>query len=167
MVALNSHSQINRSQAIGIGVGGNIKESLDGFARKVQERAARSATFAVADAIRNEMKINARKGEYATGALADAIYTYYDTEKSDGKTHVYAVGVNKRKAGNWHWIEYGRWRHYQTIKIDGEWVTLKDRPLDVPVWVPPTPYLRPAYESQILTSFDVFKRRFASALREA
>lgn len=166
-MAYKSQARLDQSQAVGIGVGGDLKESLAKFAKKVQDKATRSATFAMADSFHKEMEINARKGKEATGALADAIYTYYDTRQSHLSTHVYAVGVNKKKAGNWHWIEYGRWRHYQTIKIDGKWVTLKNRPLETPVWVPPTPYLRPAYDAKIISAFDVFKRRFSEVLRES
>lgn len=154
-------------QAIGVGVSSDLKEGLNRFAEKVQKKAARSATFAMADALHKEMQINARKGQYATGSLAEAIYTYYDESKSANGKHVYAVGVNKREAGNWHWIEYGRWRHYQTIKINGEWITLRNRPLENPVWVPPTPYLRPAFDAKVGSLFSIYKTRFTQALRES
>lgn len=149
---------------IGMSVTGDLQSSLSKFAQKVQEKAVRAGTYAVAESIYREMKLNARKGAESSGRLANAIYTFYDKDQSAGGQHVYAVGVNKRKAGNWHWIEYGRWRHYQTVKVNGKWVTLKDRPLDTPVWVPPTPYMRPAYDAKITTAYDVFKQGFKKAM---
>lgn len=166
-MAYKSQAKLGPGQSVGIGVSSDLKEGLEKFQAKVVKRATRSATFSMADTLYKEMKVNARKGDYATGNLADAIYTFYDDSRAHLNIHTYAVGVNKKKAGNWHWIEYGRWRHYQTIKIDGEWVTLRDRPLENPVWVPPTPYLRPAFDAKIGGLFGVFKTRFAQALRES
>lgn len=166
-MAYRSQAKLHAGQAIGIGVSSDLKEGLDKFAKKVGNKATRAATFAMADTLYKEMKVNARKGDDATGNLANAMYTHYDDARAHLNIHTYAVGVNKQKAGNWHWIEYGRWRHYQTIKIGDEWITLKDRPLENPVWVPPTPYLRPAYDAKIGAAFGVFKQRFAEALRES
>lgn len=162
-----SQAKLQTAQTIGVGVSSDLSQGLERFAKKVVSRATRAATFAMADVLYQEMKVNARKGDNATGNLADAIYTHYDDRRADLNIHTYAVGVNKKKAGNWHWVEYGRWRHYQTIKINGEWVTLKDRPLETPVWVPPTPYLRPAFDAKIGGLFGVFKQRFAQAMGES
>lgn len=151
---------------IGASLTGNLAASLRKFAQSVDERVVRSGTLAGAMVLYDEMHMLASRGEDSDGTLADALYTWHDDEQSVNGRQVYAVGVNKRKAQHWHWIEYGRWRHYRTIKIGGQWVTLKNEPLDNPVWVPASPYIRPAFDAKIITAIEVAKRRMAQVLKE-
>jgi HK97 gp10 family phage protein len=86
----------------------DIKAQLAQFVDKVNADVLPVAMYAGTKILYDEMKINAPKGTpRSTGRLADAIY-HFRVEKGTPKDQqIWHIGVNKRKAPHWHWLEYG------------------------------------------------------------
>jgi hypothetical protein len=95
-----------------------------------------------------------RANSYKTGLLHSAIYhTYSERSSVVGKTVIYHVGWNARKAPHGHLIEYGHWT--KTVGVHG--------PLK-PTWVPAEPFLRPAYYGKVSQALDEIKFRLAEKI---
>ena len=86
----------------------DIKAQLAQFVDRVNTDVLPVAMYAGAKILYDEMKINAPKGTpRSTGALSNAIY-HFRVEKGIPKDmQIWHVGVNKKKAPHWHWLEYG------------------------------------------------------------
>ena len=110
------------------------------------------------------------------GTLRNAIYTWHDDKQSGPLKQVYFVGVNKREASHWFWIEYGHWRYNQSV--NGYWQKSKSKPnargpsahdlpsaLPSPVWVPAVPYIRPTAD-RMGDAIQAMQARLAERLRE-
>ncbi len=148
--------------SMSINMTGDLSAQLDKFVDNIAEKAIRSGAFAAADVLYNEMKLRAPKN---SGNLSDSIYTYRDVTKCTYYRHVYVIGPNKSKARHWALLEYGHWQKYQTIYVDGNFVSLTDRPLSEPKWIPPQPYIRPTYDAKISYAMDVVLRRIGEAIK--
>lgn len=163
MAEYKSQAKMVAGQSISMGLSGDFMAGIEKLASVVKDSAAKSGAWAAATVLYDEMGVRVPKDQ---GKLSDSLYRWHDEAQSADGRQVYAIGVNKRKAPHWHLIEYGHWRHYQTVKIGGQWVTLKARPLDMPVWVPASPYIRPAFDAKIHTALDAAKQRMAARIKE-
>lgn len=123
---------------------GDVMKGLDALEAKVREQVLAAGAAAAAKVIYDEAKINASRHRQS-GKLAEAIYRAYSASRSGPDVATYHVSWNKRKAPHGHLIEYGHFQRYQAVLLDsGEWISLKNRPLPAPRWVPPRPFIRPA-----------------------
>lgn len=127
-------------QVIGINVIGDLKADIAAFEKKVQEKVLRSGARAGALVYYAEMRMRVPVDK---GDLFGSIYHWHDDKKSTATRQVYAVGPNKVKAPHWHLIEYGHWVVNVGDPATGKWSRQR---LDAPVWVPPQPYIRPAWD---------------------
>lgn len=143
---------------------GDMSLQLDQFAADVIEKALRHGAGAATEVLYNEMREIAPVGE--TGNLRDSIYRYRDKTRSIDAKQVYYVGPNKRKAPHWHLIEFGHWMYYETKVINGKMITLRNRPLPTPKWVPAVPFIRPTFHAKIRQALDAGKRRMRESIKE-
>lgn len=123
-----------------------VEVNLTKLAPLLKEKLARSMAVAGAKVIRDEASLRASQGP--TGNLKDSMYVAGNEGATTKDKVVYSVSWNKIKAPHGHLIEFGHWMYFQRVKIDGEWVTLKNRPLATPRKAPAKPFLRPAYEAK-------------------
>lgn len=154
-----------------------IDESIVGALEKLradlQTKVLRSAAYAGAKLLADEMVVRA---PVDAGTLRNAIYTWHDDKQSGPLKQVYFVGVNKREASHWFWIEYGHWRYNQSV--NGYWQKSKSKPnargpsahdlpsaLPSPVWVPAVPYIRPTAD-RMGDAIQAMQARLAERLRE-
>ena len=157
---------------------GDLAGDLDRFAKNIQDKVVLAGVAAMAKVIYDEVKLNtsgarAHGGrpldppDSVTGTLHNAIYRVFSPEQSTDEVKVYKVSVNKSKAPHWHLVEFGHWQPYAVVKMpDGNIVTLKNRPLDQPVFVPAVPYIRPTFDATSAQAIEAMKVRYAEALRE-
>lgn len=146
----------------GAAMRGSLVDALRGYTTAVQETALRSAVFAGAKVLANELNLRVPVDD---GVLKDAIYTYHDDRKSVDGRQVYAVGVNKGKAPHWFNVEYGHVRVNAGFYQGGKWIPLKAR-LDQPAWVMPRPYLRPTWDAKGAEAVQAMQARMREKLRE-
>lgn len=150
------------AMAIDFDVSG-LNVQLDGFVA-LQGKAVLDAAAASAQVLYDEMRVRVPQ---RTGTLYSAIFRFHDERRSTATKKIYLVGVRKREARHWALIEYGHWRTHAAILDDsGKWITLKNRPLATPVWVPAKPYIRPSYDAKIGAALEAGKRRYGERLKE-
>lgn len=123
-----------------------VEVNLAKLAPLLKEKLARSMAVAGAQVIRDEAALRAAAGP--TGNLKESMYVADNAAATTKDKIVYSVSWNKVKAPHGHLIEFGHWMYFARVKINGEWVTLKDRPLAVPRKAPAYPFLRPAYDAK-------------------
>lgn len=85
------------------------------------------------------------------GLLASAVYLAYNDKQSNKGQIVYSVSWNHKKAPHGWWAEFGHYQRYLTkwSKTNNQWYTVKSVPRPGgPKFIPPTPYLRPAYDAR-------------------
>jgi hypothetical protein len=130
-------------------LGGPAKESL-----------ARSMAVAGGKVLRDEAKARA---PVDSGRLRASIYLAYKTDRSTGDRQIYSVSWNSGHLGgapHGHLIEFGHWRYNKIVNgvpqrslraglKRGRGPQDHEGPgaLDVPVWVPARPFLRPALDA--------------------
>lgn len=142
---------------------GSLSAALQQYAQDVQTKVLRSAVYAGAKVLADELLVRAPQGP--TGNLKDAVYTWHDDKQSVDGLQVYAVGVNKVKAPHWFNVEYGHWRVNVVYRgPDGRLIPTKQR-LPKPVWVPAHPYLRPT-AGRMPDALRAMQRRLVERLRE-
>ena len=161
---------------VSIRMTGDAETALNLFIGNIREKVLRSATYAGAKVLYDEMRQrtqNATPDLYGqvTGQLKDAIYHWHDDKQSGLNKQVYAVGVNKKKAPHWHLIEYGHWQIYSTYKgQDGKFYTLKVNGNPVmsqnPKRVPAYPYIRPTFDAMGKSALEAAKKRMSERLKE-
>ena len=100
------------------------------------EKAARPAAQAGAQVLYERVKTNVAALGRKTGNLNSSIYQAYSANNSNESKAVYHVSWNASKAPHGHLVEWGYIKRWQSIMINGKWVTLKNRPLAAPVQVP-------------------------------
>ena len=111
------------------------------------ERAARPAAQAGAQVIYERVKANVAALGRKTGNLDSSIYQAYSANNSNESKAVYHVSWNASKAPHGHLVEWGYIKRWQSIMINGKWVTLKNRPLATPVQVPGKAFVRRAKDA--------------------
>lgn len=142
---------------------GSLAEKVKALGKGAEE-ALRPAAQAGAQVFYDEMRARVPVAE---GVLRDSIYQFYLERKSTEARQVYVVGPNKGKAPHWHLVEFGHWQPYAVVQIDGQFVTLKDRPLPAPVFVPAAPYIRPTLDATSTQALEAMRERYTQALRES
>lgn len=158
---------------------GGLRESLRQFADDLQGDYLRSGAAAAARVLQDEIQ---QQVPVQSGLLKQSIYRYWDRGSTTG-SQVYHVGVNKKTARHWHHIEYGHWRYNKIV--NGRPMKAKIKPnaknktpgvldpaiynlpgaLAKPVWVPATPYLRPAYDAKIDEALQAGLKRIGARVR--
>lgn len=157
----------------GVRIDESIVGALENLRADLQTKVLRSAAYAGAKLLADEMVVRA---PVDAGTLRNAIYTWHDDKQSTQLKQVYFVGVNKREASHWFWIEYGHWRYNQSV--NGYWQKSKSKPnargpsahdlpgaLPSPVWVPAVPYIRPTAD-RMGDAIQAMQARLAERLRE-
>ena len=145
----------------GAQVRGSIVGALQRLQADVQDKALRSAVYAGARLLGEELE---RRIPVDDGQLKASAYTWHDDRRSGGGRQVYVVGVNKRQAPHWFNVEYGHWRINVVIRIGDRIVPTKAR-LPQPVWTPAHPYLRPTAD-RMPEAVRAMQRRLVERLRE-
>lgn len=123
------------------------------LAGPVRESLARRMLVEGGVLLRDASKGNARmaankEGNETRGLLASAIYLVYEKEAETKHSFTYKISWNAKIAPHGHLIEFGHWMTHKVYKaVNGEWYTLKDKPLKAPKWVAARPFLRPTFDS--------------------
>ena len=131
----------------------NLSIDLSAFERDMEalaeraEKAARPAAQAGAQVIYERVKANVAALGRKTGNLDSAIYQAFSANNSGEGKATYHVSWNATKAPHGHLVEWGYIKRWQSIMINGKWVTLKNRPLAVPVQVPGKAFMRRAKDA--------------------
>jgi hypothetical protein len=111
------------------------------------DKAARPATQAGAQVLYERVKVNVASLGRKTGNLDSSIYQAYSADNSNESKAVYHISWNATKAPHGHLVEWGYIKRWQSIMINGKWVTLKNRPLATPVQVPGKAFMRRAKDA--------------------
>ena len=131
----------------------NLSIDLSAFERDMEalaeraEKAARPAAQAGAQVIYERVKANVAALGRKTGNLDSAIYQAFSANNSGEGKATYHVSWNATKAPHGHLVEWGYIKRWQSIMINGKWVTLKNRPLATPVQVPGKAFVRRAKDA--------------------
>src|SRR5688500_14150671 len=130
----------HRATSMELSFEGDIEHKVSAFFDRIKQEANRTAARAMPVEQFDELR---GRVPSRLGKLGGAIYRWLDERDSGPDRKPYIVGVNKAKAPHWWLVEHGHWRRYAVRQTkDGEWITLKAKPLKVPVSVPAQPYLR-------------------------
>jgi hypothetical protein len=153
----------------------NIVENLRDYSKRVLEPALRSSAYAGIRVFYVGMREIVPVDE---GDLYASIYHWHDDKKSSALRQVYATGPNKVKAPHWYVVEFGHWL-YNKRGVDGLWLRSKadqgargpgahtlPGALEVPVWVPARPYIRPTWEALKNVAGQKARERMAERLKE-
>ena len=127
------------------------------------EKAARPAAQAGAQVIYERVKVNVAALGRKTGNLNSSIYQAYSANNSNESKAVYHVSWNATKAPHGHLVEWGYIKRWQSIMINGKWVTLKNRPLATPVQVPGKAFMRRAKDA-IPMAEEAMRAKFLEVL---
>ena len=142
----------------------------------------RSAAHAGAIEIYNELQA---KVPVHKGVLKASLFRWFDKKRSMATKQIYLVGPNKGEARHWANVEFGHWRYNRpmgkgrwmksklakgaaggkTKNTKGQWHGGRGA-LDSPKWVPPHPYLRPAWEAKKGVVVAVMRKRAGVRIRE-
>lgn len=127
------------------------------------EKAARPAAQAGAQVIYERVKVNVAALGRKTGNLNSSIYQAYSANNSNESKAVYHVSWNATKAPHGHLVEWGYIKRWQSIMINGKWVTLKNRPLATPVQVPGKAFIRRAKDAMPMAE-EAMRAKFLEVL---
>lgn len=111
------------------------------------DKAVRPAAQAGAQVLYDRVKVNVASLGRKTGNLDSSIYQAYSADNSNESKAVYHISWNATKAPHGHLVEWGYIKRWQSIMINGKWVTLKNRPLATPVQVPGKAFMRRAKDA--------------------
>lgn len=150
--------------AVTMKIHGDMKGALRKLGGEDMTRALRSGVYAAAKVLYTDMLLRVPIHE---GGLVDAIYHWHDDKLSTATRQVYRIGPNKAKAPHWHLVEYGHWRRNVVYrdKRTGRMIATRKR-LEVPVWVPAYPYIRPTYDGMIGNAMSAAKIRLKQRVGE-
>lgn len=157
-------AKLFRANSVSFSMEGDIEAQVAAFFDRIKEEALRPAAHAMAVVLYDEMRLRV---PHRLGKLQSAIYRWFDDKRSTPDRKTYMVGVNVKKAPHWWLVEYGHWRRHAVVQLDdGGWITLKNRPLKVPVFVPAQSYLRSSVDAKLKASAEAGRRRLAEKVRE-
>jgi hypothetical protein len=137
-------------------------DSLIEFRKELSGSLVRKAVAAGAKVIYDEIKVRAEgyEGQYAgpvqsivprspkRAKLSESIIRLWDKKQSVNGKQVYLVMPDKKAAGHWFQVEYGHFRVNEIfVTGDGLLIPFKTR-LPAKAWVPPRPYIRPAWDAK-------------------
>lgn len=140
-----------------------------------QDAVLRSAAYAGAKVLYDELHL---KVPVKKGVLKKSLYHWWDKKRSRTGLHIYMVGPNKQEARHWSNVEYGHWRYNKALPGGKGWMKSKVKKgkgpqthggpgaLPSPIWVPASPYLRPAWEARKADVLKAMQRRAGERLRE-
>ena len=123
-----------------------FESEMEQFADRA-EKAARPAAQAGAQVLYERVKANVAALGRKTGNLDSSIYQAYSANNSGEGKATYHISWNASKAPHGHLVEWGYIKRWQSIMINGKWVTLKNRPLATPVQVPGKAFVRRAKDA--------------------
>jgi HK97 gp10 family phage protein len=141
----------------------DVSEAVAGLdvVEKIKHKLARSMAVAGGSEIRDEAKRRAPVGQDSKnpGELEEAIYLAYRDRQSTDTEVRYSVSWNATKAPHGHLAEFGYWQPFVVFPTADGWRTLASgdgrrggkgvRLKAGPKWIPPSPFLRPAYEATL------------------
>lgn len=140
-----------------------IADYLDKLGEGVKE-AIRPVAQAGAQVFYDRVKLNVASMGRVTGNLDSAIYQKYMSEHStEGKSALYRVSWNVKKAPHGRLLEWGWTQQYKRyIGSDGNWYTRKDAKLESIVQHPGYAFIRRAHaalpEAQLAMENELIKR---------
>lgn len=141
--------------SIAIKLDESLHAQLDKFDKELQGRILGNAVSAGAQVLYHELH---QRVPVAEGILKRSLYYYFNRDDMYSPVKSYFVGVNMAVAPHWHLVEYGHIQTHVAVQLaSGEWVTLKDKPLSEPRFVPAQPYLRPTYDAKIGQALEAVK----------
>lgn len=124
-----------------------IADYLDALGDTVKE-AIRPVAYAGARVIYDRVKLNVAGMGRVTGNLDRAIYHAFMPEHSvEGKTALYRVSWNVKKAPHGRLLEHGWVQKYKVYMRDGKWYTNKNAPLETPKQHPGYGFIRRAHSA--------------------
>lgn len=154
-----------------------LGKRLEQLSADIAGKVGRAATAAGANVIKKAAIANAPSD---TGNLKKNIISKRIPSGESHLTseHIVTVRVGKltekQKAKGLHdafyarQVEFGHFRRYVSVPTSGgDWITLKDKPLASPVWVPAQPFLRPAYDNNKTKAIEAMKARIEARLKKA
>lgn len=127
------------------------------------DKAVRPAAQAGAQVLYERVKVNVASLGRKTGNLDSSIYQAYSADNSNESKAVYHISWNATKAPHGHLVEWGYIKRWQSIMINGKWVTLKNRPLATPVQVPGKAFMRRAKDA-IPMAEEAMRAKFLEVL---
>lgn len=127
------------------------------------DKAVRPAAQAGAQVLYERVKVNVASLGRKTGNLDSSIYQAYSADNSNESNAVYHISWNATKAPHGHLVEWGYIKRWQSIMINGKWVTLKNRPLATPVQVPGKAFMRRAKDA-IPMAEEAMRAKFLEVL---
>ena len=148
-MARRSQAKLYNSKRMSISFESNLRKKLEVIGDRIIDEACRPAAYAAVTVLYDEMRIRVPVGE---GLLKSAIYRWRDKSETNVENigqSVFYVGVNKRKAPHWWWIENGHYQYKYVAKNEqGEYYTTKDK-RPQPKYIPAKPYLRPSIDAKM------------------
>lgn len=155
------HSRVAKlyeKDTVRISLDDGIGDALRKFADDIREKALRPAAAAAANVLADEMTLRApvfqgdvyinKTGKAAgnpnakPGQLKRAVFQYHDPKQSGGNRQVYLVGVSKKRAPHWSFVEFG------TVRMAAR------------------PFIRPAYDAKISEALKAGSDRLAEKIKE-
>lgn len=147
-----------------------VMHAFDGMLGPMKESLARRMLVSGGVMLRDAAKSNAamsanKEGKEARGLIARAIKLTKTPEDDTPDRFNYRIYWDSKIAPHGHLIEFGHWMTHQVYKAsNGEWYTLKDKPLATPKWVAARPFMRPTFDSYQYTAIRVMILRGAKEL---
>jgi hypothetical protein len=143
----------------------------------VLNKAIRPAVFAGAEHMYLEMRARTPVDPFAKdpGLLLESIYKYFDVAKGTQVKPIYYIGPNMSKAKHWWLVENGHYGRYVVRFDEGRqrWYTVNGKKsktpklLDKPIFVPPTPYIRPTYDANAKQVITIMREKLREELYKA
>lgn len=156
---------------------GSLSDALIKYSEYVLNKAIRPAVFAGAEHMYLEMRAKTPVDPFAKdpGLLLESIYKYFDVAKGTQVKPIYYIGPNMTKAKHWWLVENGHYGRY-AVRFDEtrqRWYTVNGKKsktpklLDKPIFVPPTPYIRPTYDANAKQVITIMREKLREELYKA
>lgn len=158
----------------------DLAEQIDAFTEKIRDKALRSAVYAGAKVLYDEMH-NRVDRLSKDGVLKGSLYHWHDDKRSVNGKQFYLIGPNKGEARHWYNVEYGHWRVNKLIPLTGDtpggkytvvvghngqkYIATKQR-LPQPVWTPAYPYIRPTWDAKATAAVQAMLKRLPERIAE-
>lgn len=149
----------------------NLSIDMSAFENEMEQlaeradKAVRPAAQAGAQVLYERVKVNVASLGRKTGNLDSSIYQAYSADNSNESKAVYHISWNATKAPHGHLVEWGYIKRWQSIMINGKWVTLKNRPLATPVQVPGKAFMRRAKDAFPMAE-EAMRAKFVELMNE-
>lgn len=123
---------------------GDLDGVLSRYSNYIRDKILIRTAAAGARVMHGELTIRTRPPKMGrkTGNLQNAVYRTLSRSRSTNDVKSYHIGVNKKKAPHWHFLEYGTSRQ------------------------PARPYIRPTFDTKVNTAITTMRERVTQLLNE-